>query len=111
MDGSTLPASPNGPQGSRDAGAEDGDPPSSLLTRFVKRTFGAGASSGPTAQPDPGIRDLARRAAAEEQALLLNVIRMRDQTVEDVMIPRADIVAAPETATLASWWRSSARPR
>jgi magnesium and cobalt transporter len=47
-----------------------------------------------------GLEDLARRAAADQRALLLNVIRMREQRVEDVMIPRADIVAAPDTATL-----------
>jgi magnesium and cobalt transporter len=47
-----------------------------------------------------GLEDLARRAAADQRALLLNVIRMREQRVEDVMIPRADIVAAPDTASL-----------
>jgi magnesium and cobalt transporter len=35
-----------------------------------------------------------------EQRLLANLLRMRDQRVEDVMIPRADIVAASEATSL-----------
>jgi CBS domain containing-hemolysin-like protein len=37
---------------------------------------------------------------AEERSILHNVIGMRDSTVNDVMIPRADIIAAENTATL-----------
>ena len=92
MDGRTAAEGAQPPEGPRDAGE---DPPS-LLSRLFRRA----------PEPPPEVEDgsaldrLARREAAEAQALLLNVMRMRDQRVEDVMIPRADIIAAPETASL-----------
>ncbi len=36
----------------------------------------------------------------QERAMLLNILRFGKQTVEDVMIPRADIVAVEETITI-----------
>ena len=39
-------------------------------------------------------------AVAGTQALLSNVRRMHDSRVEDIMVPIADIVAVPDTATL-----------
>jgi len=36
-----------------------------------------------------------------ERTMLLNLLKFGDLAVEDVMVPRADIVAVPETATLA----------
>lgn len=92
MDGRTAVDGASAPEGPRDAGE---DPPS-LLTRLFRR-----APEPPDEDAgEVGLDQLARRAAAEEQALLLNVMRMRAQRVEDVMVPRADIVAAPESATL-----------
>lgn len=41
-----------------------------------------------------------RNVDAEERSILHNVIGMRDSTVDDVMIPRADIIAVENTATL-----------
>ena len=37
----------------------------------------------------------------EERTLLANILRLRERTVEDVMVPRADIVAIDEKAALA----------
>jgi magnesium and cobalt transporter len=36
----------------------------------------------------------------EERTLLANILSLRERTVDDVMVPRADIVAIDETATL-----------
>ena len=98
MDG-TYPAADRLDPERGEAGADDGEPGSSLLARLFSALTGEDdAQEGE--EPRDGIRALARRAAAEEQALLVNVIRMRDQRVEDVMIPRADIVAVNEAAAL-----------
>ena len=35
-----------------------------------------------------------------ERALIANVLRLRGVTADDAMVPRADIVAVPETMTL-----------
>lgn len=36
----------------------------------------------------------------DERALLANILRLRDETVEDVMVPRADIIAAESRSTM-----------
>ncbi|SEA77411.1 magnesium and cobalt transporter [Rubrimonas cliftonensis] len=79
------------------AGGEGAEEPPSLLARL----FGC-ASRRKTASHQQGAGDAGVDAAAleEERDLLANVKRMRDQRVEDVMIPRADIVSAPASATL-----------
>ena len=38
--------------------------------------------------------------SAEERILLLNILKLRGRTADDVMVPRADIVAAPANITL-----------
>ncbi|MEX2519367.1 MAG: CBS domain-containing protein, partial [Paracoccaceae bacterium] len=51
---------------------------------------------------------------ANERALLSNIRTMRDQRVDDIMIPRADIVAVEASATLAELteaFRSGAHSR
>lgn len=105
MDGSHLPANPRPatPAVLRgDETADDGQPASSWVSRLLQIVRPETPPDRPDLVPidDLDLSDLARRAAAEQRALLLNVIRMRHQRVEDVMIPRADIVAAPETACL-----------
>lgn len=106
MDGSRLPARPRPTATLADRldADDDGQPASSWVSRLfqIVRPDPQGQRS-PTdlaAIEDLDPTELARRVAVEQRALLLNVIRMRHQRVEDVMIPRADIVAAPETATL-----------
>ena len=104
MDGSAFPAQPFAAAGAGTAadGGDDDQPASSWVSRLLRRVRpdDADPTGGNGMAATPGLSDLARRAAAEQRAMLLNVIRMRDQRVEDVMIPRADIVAAPETASL-----------
>ncbi len=102
MDGNvTPPALPGAPTGQNDgADAPQPQPRPWWPLPFGRRRQGRNHADPAAADEGPGLRDLARRAAAEERALLLNVIRMRDQRVADIMIPRADIVAAPDTATL-----------
>lgn len=43
-------------------------------------------------EPEPGRSD--------EGSLLLNILKLRDLTCEDIMVPRADIIAAPHDAPL-----------
>jgi CBS domain containing-hemolysin-like protein len=38
--------------------------------------------------------------SAEERNLLLNILKLRGRTADDIMVPRADIVAVPVDATL-----------
>jgi CBS domain containing-hemolysin-like protein len=43
--------------------------------------------------------------SAQERAMLLNILRFGKQTVEDVMIPRADIIAVEDTITISELLR------
>ncbi len=100
MDGSHLTDAPEGARSGADlTGADDVEPGGSVLTRLLRRAFASGTDDAVT-EGATGARDLAQRAAADERTLLLNVVKMRGQRVEDVMTPRADIVAAPDTVTL-----------
>ncbi|MEM6491181.1 MAG: hemolysin family protein [Pseudomonadota bacterium] len=44
--------------------------------------------------------ELDEQTAAHERALVTNILKLRDMTAYDVMVPRAHIVAAPEDVTL-----------
>ncbi|MGB0504692.1 MAG: hemolysin family protein [Pikeienuella sp.] len=68
---------------------EEPERSSGFLTRLLRL---AGRDSDATLE--------AIGATESERALLTNIMTMRDQRVEDVMIPRADIVAIAEEATL-----------
>lgn len=72
-------------------GAEDADPSQDGegSQSFIARFFGFGG--GDRAEEDEGMDDGARTAG--ERAMLLNVRRMRELRVIDVMVPRADIEA------------------
>ena len=86
----------------RDPGAhaaEDADPEetgrSSFLARFFRRE---------TADEEDDDRSSTRQSAAElshAQDMLVNLSNMRSLRVEDVSVPRADIVAVPEDASIA----------
>lgn len=94
MDGSYTP--PERRAGDDDgAKADDGDPQPSLFSRLLRRALGeqAGPAADAPAPADP-------TALIAERRLIGNLRRMRDQRIEDVMIPRADIVAAPVASTL-----------
>ncbi|MHA3979961.1 hemolysin family protein [Halovulum sp. GXIMD14794] len=64
---------------------------------FFNRLLGFGSD-------DAGPSDQREEPAASEQGsaqeMLFNVRRMRDVRVQDVAVPRADVVAVPDTATL-----------
>jgi magnesium and cobalt transporter len=102
MDGSHMRDAPlSAPfRGEAPSEGEEGssEPPSWSLGRLLRRALPFGGDG-----PDASERDaaaLAPGARAVERTLLANVVKMRDQRVDDVMIPRADIVAAPENASL-----------
>ncbi|MGE0256357.1 MAG: transporter associated domain-containing protein [Alphaproteobacteria bacterium] len=44
--------------------------------------------------------DLAAEVAPDQRQLIANILELSDMTAEDVMVPRADIAAAPADATL-----------
>lgn len=100
MDGSTMRETAASVSPTRDSGsADDGpEPPSSLMERLMRVLPFARGDAGGAAGPERDERPAARSAV--ERTLVANIQKMRDQRVEDVMIPRADIVAAAENATL-----------
>ncbi len=98
MDGSHLRLAGE-PAQAVDAGgdAQDAGEPHSFIGRLMRR---AGLARRDAAEAATNRASAAPKAARNERTIISNVMRMRDQRVEDVMIPRADITAAPETATL-----------
>src|SRR6478752_10883384 len=72
----------------------------SWLERLLAR-FGLGE--------EPDLREVIEDAlarskdsfSAEERTMLLNILRFGKLTVEDVMVPRADIIAVEEQASIA----------
>ena len=75
--------------------SEDPDPPSTAKLSFFDRLFGTGAKpqAGKSEERTsfPGI-------ASGAQEMLVNLRNMHNQHVEDVYVPKADIVAASEDA-------------
>lgn len=74
--------------------SEDGDPDSPARSTFFARLFRRDAFD-PDAQAGGGV------AATGAQEMLVNLRNMRDMRVDDVSVPRADIVAAPQSASIA----------
>ena len=91
-----------GPMGEMDDGVASGgdrapsgeDADSSALPGFLTRLFRRDADDGGA---DPNAATAAQAGARE---MILNVRRLRGIRVEDVSVPRAEIVAVPEDATL-----------
>jgi len=74
----------------------------SLLGGLFRRATGALNGNG-TGSEDPdsdGLDALFERLSPAERAMMMNITRLGDLRVEDVMTPRADIVAVPEDASL-----------
>lgn len=84
--GANGAAEPADPSSSDDPGRQPG---------FFSRILGlaSGEAEGEQGDPDEAV-------TATEQALLSNIRTMRGQRVDEIMIPRADIVAIGEGATL-----------
>lgn len=87
----------------RELGAEQTAPTDEDLTWFDRllQTFGLGE--------EPDLRELIEGAlarsksdtlSAQERAMLLRILRFGSLTVEDVMVPRADIVAVDDSITI-----------
>ncbi len=64
------------------------------LRRSLEELIGEGAE-----QDEDGSEELPE-LDRQERALLENVLHLRGKTVDDVMVPRADIVALPDNASL-----------
>jgi magnesium and cobalt transporter len=105
MDGNPMPPALDGATTGQTDGAGRAEDPRSRTwwpraLRLRRPTPSGSPLKADAVSAEIGLVDLARRAAAEQRALVLNVIRMRDQRVADIMIPRADIVAAADTVSL-----------
>jgi magnesium and cobalt transporter len=80
--------------GPQPAEADESDSPAfGFLTRMFRRDP-ADAEAGPSPSKD----DLAAQVGASE--MLLNLSRMRDLRVDDVSVPRSEIIAVADTASL-----------
>jgi magnesium and cobalt transporter len=87
----------DGPAATGPGQPDDGDPDSPAKSSFFSRLFRWEDSDG-----DP-LREAAadgREASADGRDLLVNLRKMRRMRVEDVSVPRADIVAVGEQAGL-----------
>ncbi len=93
--------------GSSTPGDDRAVPPPKLrrLVRDILRRL-RGGRNGRSSARDELDELIEERETAEipldedERTLLVNILSLRDQTVEDVMVPRADIVAVESTASL-----------
>jgi magnesium and cobalt transporter len=85
--------------------------PATLLTRIGGILGSRGRRRGPDHGVRQSIAELVKEAAADgdgtipeldrqERALIANVLRLRGTTADDIMIPRADIIAMPIDLTL-----------
>jgi hemolysin (HlyC) family protein len=88
-------------------GGQDPDEEPSWLERLLAR-FGVGE--------EPDLREVIEDAlarskgggdtfSAQERAMLLNILRFGKLTVEDVMVPRADIIAVEQSTSVAEMMR------
>jgi CBS domain containing-hemolysin-like protein len=80
-----------------------GEGPVRRLASRLKRTFHLDVPPPPKeghAQAN-ALAEVAAEASLQERAMLRNVLALRQARVEDVMVPRADIVAVPADVSLA----------
>lgn len=98
----TLRDTPRDP--ARDDGDGDGKPPPKRLGAWLLSLAGLGARAGSLRESvEELIEEHAHDASTgdgHERAMLLNLLKFGELRVEDVMVPRADIVAAPAGASL-----------
>ncbi len=79
-------------------GADEGEADSTGRPGFLKRLFRREASEAETGGGHETLDASAARAGASE--MILNVRRIRRMRVEDVSVPRAEIIAVADEATL-----------
>ncbi len=98
-EGSSSPR-PLGPAEEHPGDGDDPDSPGSggFLSRLLRRASHAlqHGEGNLAARLDEVLHEL----GATERAMILNILRLRDQRVSDVMTPRADIVAVAADASL-----------
>ena len=103
-DSSPKPSTEGQPQttdAARTEATETDEPPSIWGRLLGWSGNGHGEDAGLTAVMDPSALGPAFRDMAQaELAMVSNILRLRDLRVEDVMTPRADVVAVAEDATL-----------
>lgn len=104
MDASHSPLPANeGEEDSQTGGRETGESDSPAGNSILSWLFG-----GPPAAPEPVGRLNERLGPAfagsnpAELAMIQNILRLRDLRIDDVMTPRADVMAVSETADLAA---------
>jgi magnesium and cobalt transporter len=74
-----------------------------LLARLLRRRGDASLAEAIEELIEEGeVEEPEEPISAEERILLLNILKLRGRTADDVMVPRADIVAAPADITLES---------
>lgn len=89
------------------AETSDAEEPPSLLGRILGWSSNANGTDDED-ETGPGTLGTAfRNSAPAELAMVTNILRLRELRVEDVMTPRADVVAVPEDASLDDVIRAS----
>ena len=84
---------------------EDEEPPFGVLKNWLGRLWrrrGDAALVEAIEELIEGgeVEELAEPISDEERILLLNILKLRGRTADDIMVPRADIVAVPIDVTL-----------
>jgi len=83
---------------SDDGSSQRGRPFFLDLIRRAAEAFGSSATNGEV--EEEGLGAAFARSTPAERAMVANILRLHDLRVEDVMTPRADIVAVAEEASL-----------
>ena len=100
---STTPSLEGESSGNDDAGGAESQPSRSFLTRLFHRASSALTSDSETdAQLRAALGPAFRNTTPAELAMVMNILRLRERRVLDVMTTRADIVAVEADANLAA---------
>ena len=80
--------------------ADDGDPDSPARSTFFSRLFGRASSEAEDRADEDGRRDAEEDSSSDE--MLLNLRKLASMRVDDVSVPRSEIVAVAEDCSLES---------
>lgn len=89
----------DGPPAAGQRVSDDGDPDSPARSTFFSRLFRREAPETGHSEQEPGDSD-ASRAASSDGEIMVNLRNLRRMRVDDVSVPRADIVAVSEDSTI-----------
>ena len=89
----------DGPPAAGQRVSDDGDPDSPARSTFFSRLFRREAPESGHSEQEPGDSD-ASRAASSDGEIMVNLRNLRRMRVDDVSVPRADIVAVSEDSTI-----------